>query len=130
MNPMKRLSLIVLTFAMLTLASCSATKEAPTVEKVAAPAKTAVNGFIALQTVVSQTKGAIEKGDFNQAKTEFSKFEDSWKTVEDGVKAKAPKVYSAIEDGMDQVTQGIKSKNKDQTLAALKALTTNITSAQ
>jgi hypothetical protein len=94
-------------------------------EKSAAPAA----GFAALQTVVSTTKGAIAKGDFELAKTEFGKFETAWKPVEDGIKAKAPKLYTAIEDGMDSVTQGIKSKDKGKTLSALDALKASITSA-
>ena len=123
--------------AVLTLTSCSGTKDAapiatatPAAEKSVNLSKTAATGFSSLQSVILKTKGSIEKGDFAQAKTEFGKFEESWKTVEDGVKAKAPKVYGAIEEGMDRTSEGIKSKNKTKALAALDALKTSVSAAQ
>ncbi len=79
-------------------------------------------GFTALQGVIAHTKTAIEAGNFVQGKTEFDNFETSWKTVEDGVKAKSGETYTAIEDGMDKVTEGLKSKNKADVLAGLQAL--------
>jgi hypothetical protein len=135
---MKRISLLLISsIVLLNLASCGESKEtapkaeAPvTTEKMAKPTvKPAAAGFSALQAVVTKTQGAIEKGDFAAAKTDFAKFETSWKIVEDGVKAKAPKLYGAIEDEMDAVGNGIKSKDKAKTLAALKALTTSVASA-
>ncbi len=39
-------------------------------------------GFVALQETVGLTKKAIKSGKLDLAKTEFSKFEDSWKTSE------------------------------------------------
>ena len=136
---MKRFTLwLISAVAVGTLASCAGSKddsaplaEAPTTaEKTAtSSAKRPAPGFGALQAVIMQTKSAIEKGDFKQAKSEFGKFEESWKTVEDGVKAKTPKVYSAIEDGMDSVSEGIKGKNKEKTLTALNALKVSVSSA-
>jgi hypothetical protein len=121
--------------ALITLASCSSPKEAsvappsPPVEKAAPTAGQAEgSGFTALQNVISKTKTAVEAGKFDQAKTEFGKFEDSWKTVEDGVKAKASKTYDAIEEGMDSVNNGLKSKNKEASLTALQALSKNVAS--
>ncbi len=143
---MKRISLLLISsIVLLNLASCGESKEtapkaeAPaTTEKMAKPtanptakptAKPAAAGFAALQAVVTKTQGAIEKGDFAAATTDFAKFETSWKIVEDGVKAKAPKLYGAIEDEMDAVGKGIKSKDKVKTLAALKSLATSVASA-
>ncbi len=132
---MKRFAFWLMTgVAALTLASCGESKApAPKAEtpatKSAEKSVTPSAGFAALQTVVSTTKSAIVKGDFDQAKTEFGKFEDAWKPMEDGIKVKAPKLYTAIEDGMDSVAQGIKSKDKDKTLTALDGLKSSITNA-
>jgi hypothetical protein len=137
---MKRISLLLITgLSLLTLASCGESKEAETktetpapvaAEKMAKPAaKGSVAGFAMMQAIVQKTKGAIEKGDFATAKTEFGKFEASWKTVEDGVKTKAPKAYSAVEDGMDAINASIKAKDKAKTIEALKTLATSISSA-
>ncbi len=93
------------------------------------PVKLKEAGFTALQGVISKTKTAAEAGNFDQAKAEFEKFEDSWKTVEDGVKAKSSETYGEIEDGMDTVNSGIKGKNKEKVLSALQTLTKSIASA-
>ncbi len=91
----------------------------------AAGEKTA-QGFKGMQTVVTRTQMAIAKGDFNAAKMEFAKFEDSWKIVEGGVKAKNSKLYDAIEASLTNVEKGIESKNKSQSLTALQMLTSSI----
>jgi phosphohistidine phosphatase SixA len=82
--------------------------------------------FKAMQLVVARTQGAIAKGDFNAAKIEFAKFEDSWKTVEGGVKTKNPNLYNAIEASLTNTEKGLESKNKDQSLAALQTLSSSI----
>lgn len=86
-------------------------------------------GFDALTTVISNTRSAVETGDFTKAATEFDQFEDSWSQVEDGVKAKSQDTYAAIEDGMDAVNAAVKGKNKTQALTALQALDKNIATA-
>jgi electron transfer flavoprotein alpha/beta subunit len=97
-------------------------------DKAAAPA--AASGFTALQGVVGATKKAIEAGKLDVAKTEFAKFETSWKTVEDGVKSKSADTYKAIEDGMESIDKGIASKQgKDALLASLQKLSQNIDKA-
>lgn len=90
-----------------------------------APANLA--GFTALQGVIGSTKQAIESGKLDVAKTEFAKFEASWKTVEDGVKAKSPDSYKAIEDGVQSVETGITNKqDKTVVLASLQKLSQNV----
>ena len=79
-----------------------------------------------MKNVVTKTKIAIEAENFDQAKTDFTRFEDSWKTVEDGVKATAPARYTAIEDAMEAVNKGVKEKNKSNAIAALESLTKNV----
>ena len=81
---------------------------------------------IGMKMVVTRTKAAIVKGDFATAELELSKFEGYWKTVEEGIKAKTPQVYRAIEDSLDNVEKSVKSKNKEQALAALQVLTDSI----
>ena len=82
--------------------------------------------FMAMETVVTRTQDAIAKNDFNMAKMEFSKFEDSWKKVEGSVKSKNLKTYDAIEANLTDIEKGIGSKNQSQTLMVLKALTSSI----
>lgn len=88
-----------------------------------------ISGFNALKNVISNTHSAVQAGKFDQAGSEFDKFEDSWSQVEDGVKAKSSDTYSAIEDDMDAVKAGIKAKDKNKTLTALQDLEKNVTRA-
>jgi soluble cytochrome b562 len=123
-------SLVLSGVVLLMLASCSSSKQATSPETSAPAAeKPAANGFTTLQTVVNKTQTAVAAGNFSQAKTEFGKFEDTWKTVEDGVKEKSSKTYDAIEENMDNVSKGIKDKSKENTLTALKSLSAVVASA-
>lgn len=130
--------LIVATISLLTLAGCNSTEQtntqtSPTVSPAssvdAVGVKTSKGGFDGLLGVVSNTKAAVESGDFAKAKTEFDKFEDFWKTVEDGVKAKSPDSYKAIEDSMDNINGELKASkpSKEKVLARLQSLEKNIT---
>jgi septal ring factor EnvC (AmiA/AmiB activator) len=80
--------------------------------------------------VVSNTKAAVEAGNFSKANTEFSQFEDNWKQVEDGIKAKSSDRYKAIEDSLDRVTGELKGSqpNKQQVLSDLQSMENNINS--
>jgi hypothetical protein len=87
-------------------------------------------GFAALQAVVTATTTAIEAGKLDAAKTEFAKFESSWKTVEDGIKSKSPTTYRAIEDGVKSIDKGIDSKqSKAILLSSLQKLSLTIEQA-
>jgi hypothetical protein len=128
-------SLLVSSLLLLGLGSCGTT-EASVPEKPAAPVKTetASNpaaGFAALQSVTEKTTTAVNAGKIDQAKTEFEKFEDSWKTVEDGVKAKSSKTYTAVEEGLDTMNGEFKNKQPDKAkmLSALKSLNETIATA-
>ncbi|QKQ72943.1 DUF4363 domain-containing protein [Nostoc sp. TCL240-02] len=94
----------------------------------AIPAKT--TEFQGLQGVVTNTKTAVEAGNFTKAKGEFDKFEDFWSKVEDGVKAKSPTTYKEIEDKSDEVKAGLKTSapNKSKLLTALGVLNKDVTS--
>jgi ribosomal protein S20 len=80
--------------------------------------------------VVSKTKAAIDAGDLEQAKSEMSKFEDSWSKVEKGVKAKSPAAYDAIETNAKDAQSAVNNEDKAKALAALKALGTAVASAK
>ena len=128
--------LIITAFSLMMVgcnnAEQSATQTLPTASPASetATAPTAKNGFQNLLAVVSNTKVAVEKGDFTNAKQEFNKFEDSWKKVEDGVKVKSPDSYKAIEEKLDEVTGELKGSkpNKQKVVAGLESLNKNITS--
>lgn len=131
---MNRLQLLLVGFAILGLAGCgepqASTPEAPTTQA----SSTAVSpsaGFTALQGVTDKTAAAVKSDKFDQAKTEFEKFETSWKTVEDGVKAKSSDTYNKIEEGLDTVKGEFKNKQPDKAkvTTALQSLSKTITSA-
>ncbi|MBN3927202.1 DUF4363 domain-containing protein [Nostoc sp. NMS4] len=97
----------------------------------AAASPTTTTEFQGLQGVVTNTKAAVEAGDFTKAKGEFDKFEDFWSKVEDGVKVKSPNAYKEIEDKSDEIKAGLKASapNKQKLLTALEVLNKNVTSA-
>lgn len=75
-----------------------------------------------LLTVVTNTRTAVEAGDFNLAQQNFDPFEASWSQVEDGIRAKSREAYDAIEENTDRVNAALRSNNKESALAALQAL--------
>jgi hypothetical protein len=115
--------------ALLALTACGKKEEVAEVpvEKVPAAAmsaKPAMGGIGGLKTVVTDTKAAIAAGDFAKASASIGKFEAAWKPVEDGIKAKSPKVYAAIEGAVPKVVAAVKSKDKTAAMAALTGLET------
>jgi len=140
-------TLIVAFISLIALAGCnnpeqSTTETSPTSNSTpeAVPATTtnpetpatpsATSDFTGLQGVVTNTKTAVEAGDFTKAKGEFDKFEDFWSKVEDGVKAKSPNIYKQIEDTSDEIKAGLKSAapNKQKLSTALESLNKNVAS--
>ncbi|GET40064.1 DUF4363 family protein [Microseira wollei] len=129
-------AIAITTIGLLALTGCSSNTQptsqaSPAVETTAPTAATTASnttqeGFTALVGVVSNTKTAVEAGNFDQAQKAFDKFEDAWNKVEDGVKAKSAKSYEAIEDAESQVESAIKAKDKAKALAGLQALDKNI----
>jgi hypothetical protein len=127
-------SLLVGSLLILGLGSCGTPEASAPSNSSAVKTEAAANpaaGFTALQNVTQKTTIAVTAGKFDQAKTEFEKFEDSWKTVEDGVKAKSSKTYAAVEDGLDTMNSELKNKQPDKAkmLTALKSLDQSITTA-
>jgi len=124
--------LIVASISLLTLVGCNKPKQTATetipatasnsTEK--APTKTSTAGNTGLLTVVSKTKTAVKSGNFIEAKKEFDKFEDAWKEVEDGIKAKSRDNYEAVEKSMDEISGELKATKpqKDKLITALQSL--------
>lgn len=130
---MRSLQFFLVGISVLTLVSCSSPKVKPIEKSSTVPSKTTevskLSGFPGMLDVISKTKAAIEAKNFDLAKTEFAKFEDSWKTVEDGVKVKLKDTYTAIEDGTDTVSKRIAAKDAEGTIVALQSLSKNVTTA-
>jgi hypothetical protein len=133
MSQLKRL--LVSGFALLGLAGCGSTQaSAPETSSPAVQASTAASpnaGFVALKSVTDQTATAVKAGKLDQAKTEFEKFEASWKIVEDGVKTKSSQTYDKVEEGLDTVNGELKNKQPDtaKMLTALQSLSESIATA-
>lgn len=105
--------------------SPAATAAASTSDKAASPAS-----YAELLAVVTNTKAAVQTGNFAKAKTEFDKFETSWKKVEDGIKKIAPKSYDAVEETTEKVMAELKNPkpSKDKVLAQLESLEKTVSS--
>ncbi|MEG3906474.1 hypothetical protein QT979_01305 [Microcoleus sp. w2-18bC1] len=126
--------LVLSAISLIALAGCDSAKEAstPPTSPAPVPAATAVKtdkpasqgNYAELSGVVSSTTAAVQAGNFAKAKTEFDKFENAWKKVEDGIKAKAPKSYDAVEETTDKVMADLKKSkpSKDQVLTQLQSL--------
>ena len=124
--------LIIASISLLTLVGCNKPEQAATettpaatsnsTEKVPGQKSTVSNA--GLLAVVSKTKIAVTSGNFVQAKKEFDRFEDAWKEVEDGIKAKSRNNYDAVEKSMDEISGELKAAKpqKDKLLASLKLL--------
>ena len=135
---MKRLIYIIplTAIGLLTLAGCNSaqqsTTQTPTTTEttggttVSGTPGATQGGFDALISVVSNTKTAVEAGNFDKAQQEFDKFENAWVKVEDGVKTKSAKTYNASEDAATQVKGALKAKDKAKALKELQTLNTNI----
>ncbi len=124
--------LVLSAISLITLAGCDSAKEAstPKTSSSAVPAATVTDkaatplNYPELSGIVFNTKTAVEAGNFAKAKTEFGKFENSWKKFEDPIKAKAPKGYNALEEAAEKVTTEFKKSqpSKDKVLAELDSL--------
>ncbi|MEI6441731.1 MAG: DUF4363 domain-containing protein [Nostocales cyanobacterium ELA583] len=119
--------LIIAGISLLTLVGCTNAEKATT-ETTSVATSNSTAGNKGLLAVVSKTKTAVTSGNFVQAKKEFNKFENAWKEVEDGIKAKSRDNYEAIEKSMDEISGELKASKpqKDKLLASLQSLTKTI----
>lgn len=81
-----------------------------------------------LTAVVTNTRTAVEAGDFAKAQEEFAKFGDSWSKFGEGVKATSSEGYTAIETNVGNVNTALGEAQPDQTkvMDALTALSASI----
>ncbi|WP_017316951.1 hypothetical protein [Mastigocladopsis repens] len=125
------------TISILAFTGCNSAEQATTQPSPAATSasgveaskqETSPGGVEGLLGVVSNTRVAVEAGDFAKAKEEFQKFEDNWQKVEDGIKAKSPDSYEAIEDSADEITGALKGSapSKEKVMPQLQSLEKNI----
>ncbi len=84
------------------------------------------SGFPALKAVIGETKKAGEAANFDVATTEFSKFDEAWKTVGDKVKTKMPAEYKTIEKSLEDANMAIAKKDKTALLASLTKLSGSV----
>lgn len=129
---MRSLNFFLASISVLTLASCSSPEVTPIDNSSTVPSNTTevttLSGFPGMLDIIDKTKTAIEAKNFDLAETEFEQLEDSWETVEDGVKAKSKATYTAIEDSMDTIDKKIEAKDAEGTIAELQLLSKNVTS--
>ena len=134
-----KIALIVTVIGFLALAGCSnaeqsAIQTSPDVSPASQTTATSTEetGSQSLLSVVNNTKSAVESGDFAKAKTEFDKFEDSWKPGDEGIKGKSPKNYKAIEDSMDKIEGELKASqpSKEKVLPELQSLEKTIAAVE
>jgi hypothetical protein len=86
-----------------------------------------IAGFTTLQGVVSKTQTALDGGKFDQAKTEFDKFETTWKIIEDTVGKQSTDTYVAVEKDLKAVETAIEGKDKAAAMTALTSLKNTLT---
>jgi hypothetical protein len=124
--------LMIAGFSLLALIGCTSTETSTTEttpaatasSSVATPVTTTNEGNNGLIAVLGKTRDAVTSDNFADAKKEFDKFEDVWKEVEDGIKAKSPDNYESIEKSMDEISGELKASTpqKDKLLTALESL--------
>jgi len=68
--------------------------------------------YAPLAKVVNDTKAAVNSGDFANAQAQFSKFEEEWAKIEDGVKKNSPASYEKIETDMTNIDNAFKKPSK------------------
>ncbi|WP_353929203.1 DUF4363 domain-containing protein [Okeanomitos corallinicola TIOX110] len=129
---------IITGMSLLTLVGCGNNEQATIETTPATTANTPVNSNVAaspasttndgLLAVLAKTKTAVTSDNFAQAKQEFDQFEDVWKDVEDGIKAKSRDNYEAIEKSMDEISGELKAAQpqKEKLLTELQSLETTI----
>ena len=96
----------------------------------AATSGTAAMSAGELMSVVTNTKTAVEAGDFAKAKEEFAKFGDSWSKVGADIKTASPDGYAAIKTNVGNVNTALENAQPDKTkvMDALAALSASISS--
>ncbi len=77
--------------------------------------------------MVSKTQTDLDGGKFDEAKTEFEKFETTWKVIEDTVATQSTETYVAVEKDVKAIEASIEGKDKAAALTALTTLKNTLT---
>jgi len=87
------------------------------------------DGVTGMKDGVTATLDAAKSGDFETAKTEFTKVQDSWPSLKDNVK---PESAQSIQDGIETVktSLGEGSPNKDKVVTELTNLLKSVSGIQ
>ncbi|MEM9136615.1 MAG: hypothetical protein AAGB01_04620 [Cyanobacteria bacterium P01_F01_bin.42] len=89
------------------------------VAETAEGAKDAVGNIASLGDVPAFTASAnsaldaVKNGDFDTAKTEVAKLQESWGSIADKVKEKSPEVHTKIEEGVGSVKSALDGDTPD-----------------
>jgi uncharacterized protein YjbJ (UPF0337 family) len=85
-------------------------------------------GIPAFTASATTTLDAVKSGDFTTAKEEAVKLKDSWGSIADQVKEKAPDAHTKIEAGIGTLTSGLEGEapNKEQLTSNVMDLISNI----
>ncbi len=88
-----------------------------------------LTGINDMKDGVTQTISSVQAGDFAKAKEDFTKVQDSWKTVGDSMKENEN--YSAINDGVANIQSSLGGDKPDSAkiIESLKGLLTNLGNA-
>lgn len=75
-------------------------------------------------SIVQRALTAARVGDFTTAKQEYTRYENTWFNIEDGIRAKSHEAYRAIEKDMTDVSRALAANpvNREQMVNALVAL--------
>ncbi len=81
--------------------------------------------LLKLKEHLTMVSTAVNAGNFDQAKKEFTEFDEHWDKVEDKVKGESKQAYQNIEAGMDEVKNTVvrpAQPDKAKATAAIAAL--------
>lgn len=70
-------------------------------------------GIPAFKDSATSALDAVKSGDFETAKAEASKLQESWSGIADQVKAKAPDAHTKIEEGITSLKSGLEGDAPD-----------------
>lgn len=85
------------------------------------------DGVTNMKSGVTSTLDAAKTGDFETARTEFSKVQDAWPTLKDSINSdSAQSIQTGIEDVKASLGEG--TPDKDKVISALQGLMESVTS--
>jgi high-affinity iron transporter len=74
------------------------------------------------ETIVDQALIEAKKGDLTKAKELYQQFNETWREIEESVKAESGKAYKEIESHMGKVVYALSRNKQDEVIKALEGL--------